>query len=72
MRRPKKFLNSVGRGILSQSRMIKNFPGDLTRDPSITISAVTLEKISSNDYLKNLYAEEQFLLQKIIAKDVVD
>ena len=44
MRRPKKFLNNVGRGILSQSRMIKNFPGELTWDPSITISAVTLEK----------------------------
>ena len=34
-----KFLNNVGRGILSQSRMhvIKNFPSELTLDPSISI-----------------------------------
>ena len=43
MRDPKKFLNNVGRGILSQSRMhvIKNFPGDLTLDPSISMSPLT-------------------------------
>ena len=29
-------------------------------------------KISSNDDLKNLYAEEKFLLQKILANDAVD
>ena len=29
-------------------------------------------KISSNDDLKNLYTEKQFLLQKFLAKDAVD
>ena len=37
---PKKCLNTAGRGILSQSRMliVKNFPGVLPTDPLIVIS----------------------------------
>ena len=37
---PKKCLNTAGRGILSQSRMliVKNFPGVLPTDPLIFIS----------------------------------
>ena len=41
------FFQHAGRGILSQSRMIKNFPGDnFTQDPSISISPVTLLLLS--------------------------
>ena len=37
-------LDDVGRGILSQSRMhvIKTFPGDMTLDPSISMSPLIL------------------------------
>ena len=40
----KKFLNNVGRGILSQSRMhvLKNCPGGLAPNPSTSISPVIL------------------------------
>ena len=38
------------------------------RDPLLYYSG----KISSNDDLKNLYTEQQFLLQKFLAKDAVD
>ena len=90
MRDPKKFLNNVGRGILSQNKMhvIKNFPGDLTLDPSISMSPLTLackclssadpyllllwKNISSKDDLKNLYTEQQFLFQNVLTKASVD
>ena len=38
----------------------------------IIIVIIMIIIISSNDDLKNLYTEEQFLMQKFLAKDGVD